>query len=77
MSQGVEFDPNFDEKLSQLDDQIEDLILDLMNLAEITFEDGQEYEACKKYIKDKMNQSILHICYRMQRARIFDRDINP
>lgn len=73
----IDFDPNIDEKLDALDDQIEDLILDLLNIAEISFEDGQEYEAVKKYLKGKLQQSLIHVIVRMQRARVFDREINP
>lgn len=76
-SNQIDLDPDIDEKLDALDEQIEDLILDLLNVAEISFENGQEYEAVKKYLKGKLQQSLIHVIVRMQRARVFDREIDP
>lgn len=77
MTNQVDFDARFEENLDVLEDQIEDLVLDAINVAEIKFDSGQEFEAVKKYLKDQVRSGILHVVYRMQRKRMFDKDIEP
>lgn len=67
----------FVEELDTLEEDLNNLILDLINLAEISFEDEDEFEQAKKYLKYKLRQSILYLVVRMQRKRTFGKSIDP
>jgi hypothetical protein len=72
----MEFNSDFPDKLNQLDDQIENLLLDVINVAEIKFEDKKQFEQAKDFLKMKINKSLLELIPRMRIYEVSDRDIN-
>lgn len=76
MSNGVDFNENFNENLDVLENDLENLLLDLINIAQIEFESQEEFRQSKNYIMAQLKKSVMHLVIRMQRKRVFDRDID-
>lgn len=76
MSNGVDFNENFNENLDVLENDLENLFLDLINIAQIEFESQEEFRQSKNYIMAQLKKSVMHLVIRMQRKRVFDRDID-
>lgn len=77
MTDEIDYNENFVENIDVLEDQVENLVLDLINIAEVSFESQEEFEQVKAYLISEMRKSIIHVLARMKRKRIFDKDIEP
>lgn len=75
MENDIDFDEEFGEKMEYLEENIDNLLLDLMNIADLKFKSDEEFDQAKAYLRYNLKREILYLIARMKRKRVFDTDI--
>lgn len=62
-------------KVDTLDSDIEDIVLDMINIAEIDIQTEKEFDKAKDYLKGEVVKAIYHVKARFKKKELFDRDL--